>query len=156
MGVHSILSVVFCAAVAVSTGYGADEREPFDLLSEIRVRLRLNSIETSKLNEHYEKLVLRELSLQDNVRACAKHDDEKMPRLPQYQEALHDTQLELDMTRKRLVRLETERDKLLAQMKAKFGDPRPESAPETTQTLNKILKRLEAIEKQMQSPDRRK
>src|SRR6516165_2634913 len=64
---------------------------------EITVRYKLNAIETSKLLEHYQSLLKREMSLQDSVRACARSGDE---RLPQYVQALQETRDDLANTRK--------------------------------------------------------
>ncbi len=122
--------------------------------AEATVQLRLNAIETSELLEHYRTLVRRELSLHDNVRACLKSGDD---RLPQYQQALQETQDDLAATKKRLIALEAERTKQSERLGRKaLGAPAAESSDRSLRLLAELLERLGRIEKQLEKLDKRR
>ena len=141
-----------CAVLAFPLARSADEKQTPEQLSEMRVRLRLNAIETSKLEEHYETLVKRELSLQDNVRACLKSGDQ---RLPEYQQALQDAQADLEKTKTKLVARELEKAKLSERLgKRQPQDASLEAIEKSNRTLEKILERLGSIEKRLEKVQR--
>jgi hypothetical protein len=140
--------------VVVSLAGAAGETKAPEDVPEMKVRLRLNAIETAKLQEHYQGLVQRELELQDSVRACRKSGD---GRLPEYLEALQETQGDLEKTRKKLVALESEREKVLRRLAAQSGPgASPEPPPKADRILEKILERLGGIEKRLQRLERPK
>jgi len=147
----------FVPALLVVSLVGApapDEKKAPEDLSEMKVRLRLNAIETAQFLEHFGALVKRELGLQDSVRACMKSGD---PRLPQYQQALQEAQDDLAKTKKRLTTLESERAKLVERLGTKnTGDVPLESIERANRTLDKILERLSSIEKRLEKLERRK
>jgi hypothetical protein len=148
------LSAFACAWVLFSPASRADERQANEDPSVSRVRLRLNAIETSVLLEHYERLVKRELGLQENVRACARSGDN---RLAEYQQALQEAQGDLDATRKKLVALETEKRELIARLRKQgISVTVPEPTDGGHRTLEKILERLKKIEKRLEKLDRPK
>jgi hypothetical protein len=148
------LPALACALLVASGAEPADEKKAPEGPAEMAVRLKLNAIETSKLLEHYETLVKRELGLQDNVRACIKSGDN---RVPQYQQALQEAQDDLDATRKKLVALEVEKRKLTAQLGRKdLPDHATEPLARANQALAKILERLTDIEKRLEKIERQK
>jgi hypothetical protein len=101
-------------------GHGEEKPAP-EAPAEARVRLRLNAIETATLLGRYESLLKRELGLHENVRACVKSGDN---RLPEYQQVLQEVQDDLEQTKKRLTTLEAERAKLTERPGKKgLGDP---------------------------------
>src|SRR6266852_2642858 len=65
------LAVVF-AAGSPALGAPADEKQVLETKSQATVRLKLNVVETGKLLARYEKLLQREMDLQENVDACNK------------------------------------------------------------------------------------
>jgi hypothetical protein len=83
------------------------------------------------------------------VRACEKSGE---PRLPQYQEALRETQADLETTKRRMVELEAERLKLIRTL----GKAPDTTSQDTERILNKILDRLIAIEKRLEKMDLRR
>ena len=128
----------------------ADVKQPVDDLSEVRVCLRLNAIETAILTAHYEALVKRELGLQDAVRACVRSGDE---RLEQYQQSLQEARADLEHARKKLVALEFEKDKLIKRLGPQNHGP---AAPDLHRTLEKLLERLGSIDKLLEKIERQK
>jgi len=141
------LAIVF-AAVPPGLGAPALEKESLETKSRATVRLKLNVIETGKLLERYEKLLQREMDLQENVKACNKSGD---PRLPQYQDALKDAQEALEPTKKKLFDLDMEKAKLMERLgKKDSGDASPEQIDKMNRTLEKILERLTGIEKRLE------
>jgi hypothetical protein len=130
-----------------------DAKAPADP-SEMRVRLRLNAAEAAQLLQHYEGLVKRELGLQESVRACTKSGD---ARLPQYQQALQEVQDDVKTTKERLVRLESEREKLVERLGPKSREEVAlELVERTSHTLEKILERLSGIEKRLEKLERQR
>src|SRR5712691_7597730 len=130
------LAVVF-AAVPPSLGAPADEKQLLEIKSRATVRLKLNGIETAKLLARYEKLLQREMDLQENVDACNKSGD---PRLPQYEDALKDAQEALETTKKKLLDLEVEKAKLIERLgKKESSDASPEQIDKMNRTLERIL-----------------
>ena len=116
------------------------------------IRLKLNAIESSTLLEHYETIAKRELGLHDSVRACLKSGDN---RLPQYQQALQESQDDLDTTKKKLVALEAEKKKLITQLGAKdLLTALIERVERTDRNLIKIVDRLNALEKRLEKLER--
>jgi hypothetical protein len=145
-----LLAFVAALLAASFTGF-AGEKKPSEDVSEIKVRLRLNAIETVILLERYETLFKREQDLQDSVRACTKD------LLPQYQQALLDTQGNLDMIRLKLVTLESEKTKLTARLgKKEVSDAYSEQLEKTNRTLEKILDGLNSIDKRLEKMERPK
>jgi hypothetical protein len=147
------LPALACGLV-VSLAGRAGESKAVEDASEMKVRLRLNAIESAKLQEHYERLVKRELELEDGVRACRKSGD---GRLPEYLQALQEAQGDLEKTKKKLVALESERDKVLRRLATKNRQvASPEPARQADRILEKILERLDSIEKRLQKLERAK
>jgi hypothetical protein len=148
------LPALACALLLASGADSADETKTPKPSPEATVRLKLNEIETSKLLDHYGTLVKRELGLRDNVRACIKSNDK---RLPEYQKALQDAQDDLDSTKKKLVALERERKKLATPLgKKEQRDAPAEQLEKANRTLSKILERLGSIEKRLEKMEGRK
>jgi hypothetical protein len=116
---------------------------------ETAVRLRLNAVEAAVQLAHYEALVKRELRLKDSVRACEKSGD---VRLPEYKQALKETQSDLDTARKRMAELDSEKQKL-TRARGKKQEPAPQ---ETDRILEQILDRLTAIEKRLEKIEKQK
>jgi hypothetical protein len=142
-----LLAVVF-AAVPPSLGAPALEKEVLETKAQATVRLRLNVVETVMLLERYEKLLQREIDLQESVKACNKSGD---PRLPEYEDALKDAQEALEATKKKLFDLEMEKVKLMERLgKKESGDVSPEQIDKINRTLEKILERLTSIEKRLE------
>jgi hypothetical protein len=141
------LAVVF-AAGPPSLGAPADEKQLLETKSQATVRLKLNVIESAKLLERYEKLLQREIDLQENVKACNKSGD---PRLPEYEDALKDAQEALETTKKKLLDLEMEKARLIERLgKKDSGDASSEQIEKLNRTLEKILERLTGIEKRLE------
>jgi hypothetical protein len=136
------------AAVPPALGAPADEKQLLETKSQATVRLKLNGIETAKLLERYEKFLQREMDLQENVKACNKSGD---PRLPQYEDALKDAQEALEPTKKKLFDLEMEKAKLVERLgKKESGDASAEQIDKMNRILEKILERLSSIEKRLE------
>ncbi len=141
------LAVVF-AAGSPALGAPADEKQVLETKSQATVRLKLNVVETGKLLARYEKLLQREMDLQENVDACNKSGD---PRLPQYEDALKDAQEALETTKKKLLDLEVEKAKLIERLgKKESSDASPEQIDKMNRTLERILERLTSIEKRLE------
>jgi hypothetical protein len=146
------LTCAFLSATALSGSAG--ETKPADNPAEMKVRLKLNVIESCKLLEHYGSLLDRVLALQHSIRACVKSGDE---RLAQYEQALTEAQADLERTKKRLIVLESEKAKLVERLGLKnAGDGSPEHLEGVNRMLDRILDRLAGIEKRLEKLERRK
>jgi hypothetical protein len=141
------LAVLFAAAPHV-LGAPALEKQAMETKPEATVRLKLNGIETATLLVRYEKLLQRELEVEENVKACNKVGD---LRLREYEDALKDAQEGLEATKKKLLDLELERSRLMERLgKKESGDASAEQIDKMNRTLEKILERLISIEKQLE------
>jgi hypothetical protein len=136
-----------CVLLALSFTPAGDDKDVVDEVAEIRVSLRLNAIQTSKVLDLYEQLAKRELELQDSIRAVAKTGDGRPQQLEQ---ALAVVQADVSVTKKKLVALETERAKLTQRLKKlTAADETAAQAETTNRLLEKILERLGSIEKRL-------
>jgi hypothetical protein len=108
------LVVAGFAVLALSSGVRAVEKEADG--TEAAVRLRLLALEAAAEADHYKDLVKRELELKDKLRAYGDQPL-KGQRYEQDKLALHLTQKDLEAARKRMVKLEAQRQKL--------GSPKP-------------------------------
>ena len=135
-------------------GVPADPKQTLEETAKTTVRLKLNAIEIANLLERYEKLLQREADLTGSVRATVKSGDERQPH---YQDALKETQDDLERIKRRLIELEME--------KAKLAQPRPQkeiverrddSFDRTNRLLEQILERLISIEKRLDRSEREK
>jgi hypothetical protein len=144
-----MLALVFLATpVSVFAG---EKKLEVDV-AEMKVRLRLNAIESSLLTEHYGYLFKREIELRDSVRAGLKSGDE---RLPDYQRALADTQSDLAQTKKKLITLEAETAKFIERLGPKHVAAEPtEHTARLSRILEQLLDRLIAVEKRLQKLER--
>lgn len=140
----SFLSIATLVGIAGDAGLN-------NSIAEMKVQLRLNAIESSKLADHYASLLTRQLSLQDSVRACMRVGDE---RLPNYQQALNDVRDDLEKTKKRLMTLETANEKLVDRIgKKNLGDGSIDQLDKINRNLEKIVDRLETIERRLNKMD---
>jgi hypothetical protein len=146
------LPVLMCASLMPGYGPSGDAKELAEQIAEVKITLRLNAIQTTKLLGQYERLFQREMDLQNSVRSIDPMDT----RLPQYQRSLQDTQADLVAVKKKLIAVEVENVKLAKRL------PRQDQAEETLKpaeradrVLEKILERLESIEKRLEKIERR-
>ena len=144
-----------CALLSSPYFFGsAGEKKQAEDLSELKVRLRLNAIESSRLMDHYAALFARELGLQDSVRACIKSGDD---RLPQYQQALNQARADLEQTKKKLSALESEKTKLIERLGAKnAAEATLDRLESVNRVLDRILERLGSLEKRLEKLERQR
>jgi hypothetical protein len=149
-----ICSALICALCVASIAGAGDHKKRPESLADLQVRLRLNAIESAAVLERYQTLVKRELSLQDNLRACIKSGDD---RVHQYGQALQETQNDLEKGKKTLIALELERARLLERLGKKNGaDATPAALHSVVGALDEILMRLGGIEKRLEKLERPK
>jgi hypothetical protein len=150
----SCLVAMTLAAIPPALGAPADPKQTLEETAKVTVRLKLNAIETANLLERYEKLFQREADLTGSVRACAKSGDERQP---QYQDALKETQDDLQKIKVRLVELEMEKAKLAQPRGQKeIVERRDDSYDRTNRLLEQILERVISIEKRLEKTEREK
>jgi chromosome segregation ATPase len=130
---------------------GKEQKRGAEDPSEMTVRFRLNGIEAATYYEEYRQAVKRERGLQENVRACIQSGDN---RLPEYKQALQNTQDDLAKLKKKLAALESEKTKLVRALGKKRADELSLEAKD--RTLDKILERLTAIDKRLEKIERRR
>jgi hypothetical protein len=144
--------MLMCASLVPAFGPSGDDKETPDQVHEIRIALKLNAIQASKLLERYEKFLTQELNIQMDIRVARPTET----RLPEWHQHLLDTQTELETIKKKLVTLEVENAKLAKRFPKRN---RPDETPDATQPSNglleRILDRLDRIEKRLEKMERR-
>jgi hypothetical protein len=146
------LPVLMCASLMPAYGPSGDAKELAEQIAEIKISLRLNAIQTTKLLAQYERILQREMDLHGSVRAIEPPD----PRALQYQQALQDAQSDLVAVKKKLIALEVENVKLAKRLpKQDQVEETPKPAERPDRILEKILERLESIEKRLVKMERR-
>lgn len=144
-----MLTIVFSVILPVA---GAGEKKPTDDVAEMKVRLKLNAIEGAILLDYYGVFVKRELDLRDSVRASIKSGVE---RLPEYQKALEEVRADLEVTKKRLITIESEKAKLIEKLGPKnVAEESTENAARISRILEQLLDRLTIVEKRLQKLER--
>jgi predicted transcriptional regulator len=149
---RTCLLALACVLLATSVADSTDEKSAPEDLSESRVRYRLNAIETAQLLNYYEVLVKRELDFRENMRASLQASGN---RVAEFQQALQDLQADLAAIKRKLVALEVERTERTARLgKGGPADATPDSLERVNRTLDKVLERLNTIEKRLEKLER--
>jgi hypothetical protein len=139
-----------CACLAFSLAGGhaqqGDKQAPKGD-PESAVRLRLSAVELAVLQTHYETLLKRELSGKENARQFTG------VRAKENEAALKELRGDLETIRRRMVELETERQKLLLTLgKA----PETASPQDKDRTIRMLLDRLNVLEKRVEKLEKQK
>jgi hypothetical protein len=151
---RACLLTIVAAVLAFCFAGHAGEKPAIVDEAEAAVRLRINAIESALQFERYEALLKRHLDLAEEVRALEQRasDPRKVAaRKPALQ--LQAEQSCLNAIRKRLAELESENVKLRKTL-GKVPDAAARHDP--GRTLDKILDRLNSIDKRLEKLERRK
>jgi hypothetical protein len=150
---YLVILIMPCFLSGSGLGPSGDDKEVVDQVHEVRIALRLNAIQASKLLERYERYVTQEMNIQMDIRVARPTET----RLPEWHQHLTDTQTELETIKKKLIALDAERAKLAKRLgKQNRPDEALDPTKPTTGLLEKMLERLENIEKRLEKIEQRR
>src|SRR5713226_318292 len=141
------LHVLMCASLMPAYGPSGDAKEMAEQIAEIKITLRLNAIHSSRLLAEYERLLKVMTDLRNSARSLEPMDKRAL----QYERAFEDYKSELVAAKKNLIALEVENVKLAKRLpKQDQVEETPKPAERLDRVLEKILERLDSIEKRLE------
>jgi adenylate kinase family enzyme len=146
------LTALGFSLLPVAVAGDTEKEDKLPTPAEIRVSLRLIAIEVEKLQAEYTRASRSELEAQGQILDGEAPGDRN---LVQTKIRLQREEREMARVKKRLIELETQREKLTAALAKQSPKDVPiESTNRTEKLLEQILKRLENIDKRLEKRDR--